>query len=122
MMFGIGCVKFLRPENLWKEFRVLRFVSVNKNGYLEQEYQDAGESVDGILAQATAAERDKTRHLWDQDQHTLSHTIVISGECDLKKNDALELDQKRYLVLAVDTVGGLGISSIIYLEERNDLK
>lgn len=84
--------------------------------------QDTGTIVDGILAQATSNERELTKHLWDQKLHSLTHTLVVSGRCDLKKSDILAYEEKAYLVLAVDNAGDLGVAGIAYLEERNDLK
>ena len=81
-----------------------------------------GIEVDGILAQATSNERELTKHLWDQKLHSLTHTLVVSGRCDLKKSDILAYEEKAYLVLAVDNAGDLGFAGIAYLEERNDLK
>lgn len=81
-----------------------------------------GTIVDGILAQATSNERELTKHLWDQKLHSLTHTLVVSGRCDLKKSDILAYEEKAYLVLAVDNAGDLGVAGVAYLEERNDLK
>ena len=85
-------------------------------------YGGLGNVVDGILAQATSNERELTKHLWDQKLHSLTHTLVVSGRCDLKKSDILAYEEKAYLVLAVDNAGDLGVAGIAYLEERNDLK
>ena len=120
MMFGN--TMYLRPGNLWKNFNVLRMHSDNVDGYLKNSYKDTGIIVDGILAQATSNERELTKHLWDQDQHSLTHTLVVSGKCTLNKSDILAYQEKAYLVLAVDNAGDLGIAGIAYLEERNDLK
>ena len=89
---------------------------------IEDACEDTGTIVDGILAQATSNERELTKHLWDQKLHSLTHTLVVSGRCDLKKSDILAYEEKAYLVLAVDNAGDLGVAGIAYLEERNDLK
>lgn len=94
----------------------------NVDGYAKNSYEDMGTIVDGILAQATSNERELTKHLWDQKLHSLTHTLVVSGRCDLKKSDILAYEEKAYLVLAVDNAGDLGFAGIAYLEERNDLK
>ena len=94
----------------------------NVDGYAKNSYEDTGTIVDGILAQATSNERELTKHLWDQKLHSLTHTLVVSGRCDLKKSDILAYEEKAYLVLAVDNAGDLGFAGIAYLEERNDLK
>lgn len=120
MMFGN--IMYLRPGNLWKSFRVLKMHVDNVDGYAKNSYEDTGTIVDGILAQATSNERELTKHLWDQKLHSLTHTLVVSGRCDLKKSDILAYEEKAYLVLAVDNAGDFGVAGIAYLEERNDLK
>lgn len=113
MMFGNAM--YLRPGNLWKSFRVLKMHVDNVDGYAKNSYEDTGTIVDGILAQATSNERELTKHLWDQKLHSLTHTLVVSGRCDLKKSDILAYEEKAYLVLAVDNAGDLGVAGIVYL-------
>lgn len=85
----------------------------NVDGYAKNSYEDTGTIVDGILAQATSNERELTKHLWDQKLHSLTHTLVVSGRCDLKKSDILAYEEKAYLVLAVDNAGDLGFQNRI---------
>ena len=113
---------YLRPGNLWKEFRRMKNQSANIGGNFEKKYVDTGEIITGILAQATVNDKEMTQHLWDQSQHSLTHTVVISGACKVKKMDLLVFEDRAYLVLANDMVGNLGVAGIIYLEERNDIK
>lgn len=113
---------YLRPGNLWKEFRVLQMKSDNVSGYLTNSYKPSGMVLTGILAQASAGEKELTQHLWDQKQHSLTHTMVMAGKCSLKKYDLLSCEEKAYLVLAVDNAGDLGVAGIVYLEERNNIK
>lgn len=116
---------FLRPGNLWKTFDVSRNITTNQNGYPVSGYQRTGEQVTGVISQADTNQAERTKHLWDQDQHSLSHTLVLKGRHDLRKGDLLastEDDRKAYLVLATDDPTGLGIAGLVYLEERNDLK
>lgn len=49
MMFGNAM--YLRPGNLWKNFRVLKMHVDNVDGYAKNSYEDTGTIVDGILAQ-----------------------------------------------------------------------
>lgn len=98
------------------------FKIVNAPTQIHMMMTPTGTIVDGILAQATSNERELTKHLWDQKLHSLTHTLVVSGRCDLKKSDILAYEEKAYLVLAVDNAGDLGFAGIAYLEERNDLK
>lgn len=120
MMFGN--MIYLRPGNLWKNFKVLKMHANNIDGYATNSYKDTGLIVDGVLAQATATDKDLTKHLWDQKLHSLTHTLVMLESRSLKKMDMLAYEDKAYLVLAIDNVGDLGVASIAYLEERNDLK
>lgn len=120
MMFGNAM--YLRPGNLWKNFKVLKMHADNVDGYTKTSYEDTGAILNGILAQATSNEKELTKHLWDQNQHSLTHTLVVSGRCTLDKSDMLAYEEKAYLVLAVDNAGDLGVAGIAYLEERNDLK
>lgn len=116
---------FLRPGNLWKTFDVSRNVTTNQMGYPVSEYQKTGEQVTGVISQADSNTSERTKHLWDQDQHSLSHTLVTRGKHTLKKGDILastEDEPRAYLVLATDDPACLGITGLVYLEERNDLK
>lgn len=74
MMFGNAM--YLRPGNLWKNFRVLKMHVDNVDGYAKNSYEDTGTIVDGILAQATSNERELTKHLWDQKLHSLTHAVA----------------------------------------------
>lgn len=113
---------FLRPGNLWKDFNVLRLSVRNINGYKTEQWEDTGLMVHGVLAEASTNDAERRKHLWDQDQHSLTHTMVVRGRTDVRKGDALTLGEKAYLVLVNDDVGALGNVSLLYLEERNDLK
>lgn len=113
---------FLRPGNLDRNFRIRRMTVVTEKGYPTQKYMDTGESIQGVLAVATKRDADRMKHKWDQDQHSLTHTLVARGKCTAIKNDLLLLDEKCYLVLTCDDTATLGIVSILYLEERNDLR
>lgn len=79
----------------------------------------------GNVVLATAADtddREKTKHMWDQDQHSLTHTIVSWDGPAAKKGDVLAMDSRLFLVLAIDDAGSLGVATIYYAEERNDLR
>lgn len=113
---------YLRPGNLWKSLRLKRRKVVKVYGDTKVEYEDTGKTVTGILAEVENSQSERTKHLWDQSQHTLTHTMVVRGKADLKKGDFLAYDEKAYLVLYNDDVGELGIAGMVYLEERNDIK
>ena len=113
---------YLRPGNLWKIFKVRKLVTKNVNGYKKDTYVDADFFVRGILAEASTAEADRNKHRWDQDQHSLTHTMVVKQKYDLAKGDMLTFDSKSYLLLTMDDIAALGKSGLLYLEERNDIR
>ena len=115
---------YLRNQQYWKTCEVCRWVSENINGYLKQSYRPSGEMVRGIITQSDMNAAERTKHMWDQDKHSLSHTMVTKPAAKLRKNDLLcpTDSEKAYLVLACDDVDSLGVSGLVYLEERDDLK
>lgn len=113
---------YFRPGNLWKSFRIKEVRTRVVGGHPVTEYADAGRDIIGILADADSNIADRKKHLWDQDQHSLSHTLVVKGKPEIKKGDFLVLEERGFLVLLVDDIGALGVSGILYLEERNDIK
>ena len=114
---------YFRPGNLFKEFLVKRKDSdISSIGRPVVEYRDIGILVNGVLAEADTDDREKTKHMWDQDQHSLTHTIVSRDGPAAKKGDVLVMDSRLFLVLAIDDAGSLGVATIYYAEERNDLR
>lgn len=112
---------YLRPGNLYKSFEVTRKTTTIESGHPVEKHMPFGD-VKGILAEADAYQNDKLKHRWDQDQHSLTHTMVIRGKADLKKGDTLHRNERFFYVLATDDPGYLGGSTIIYLEERKDVR
>ncbi len=119
-MFGIPI--YLRPGNLYKEFDVIRLKSEIVSGFPKESYVNEGEHLKGILAEANSSQADMMKHRFDQSQHSLTHTLVVDGRSGMKKGDRLILEERGFLVLLVDDVGALGLSDLVYLEERNDVK
>lgn len=114
---------YLRPGNLLKEFIVKRSEQkVSDTGMPFVQYMDTGNLIRGVLAEADKNQSDRKKHLWDQEQHSLTHTIVCRGEAAAQKGDILAMDNRIFMVLLADDVGGLGVSTIYYAEERNDIK
>ena len=112
---------YLRPGNLYKSFEVSRKKTVLENGHSLDKHIPYGD-VTGILSEADAYQNDKMKHRWDQDQHSLTHTMVIRGRADLKKGDVLHREERFFYVLAADDPSYLGGSTIVYLEERKDVR
>lgn len=113
---------YLRPGNLYKDFDVIRLKVEMVSGFSKESYVNNGERVKGILSEADSNQSEKMKHRWDQDQHSLTHTLVANGRSGVRKGDHLVLGERGFLVLVVDDASAIGISDIIYLEERNDVK
>ena len=113
---------YLRLGNVWKDIQVKKRRVVKEYGNTKIVYEDTGTTVTGVIAEAADDQRERTKHLWDQSEHSLTHTMVARGRTDLKKGDMLVYGEKAYLVLYNDNVGELGMMDMIYLEERNDIK
>ena len=112
---------YLRPGNLYKTFDVTRKQTLIENGHPVEKHIPSGD-VTGILAEADSYQNDKMKHRWDQDQHALTHTMVISERTDLKKGDTLHSNERFFYVLATDDASYLGGTTIVYLEERKDVR
>lgn len=114
---------YLRPGNLEKEFIVKHSEQkVSDTGTPFVQYMDTGNLISGVLAEADKNQSDRKKHLWDQEQHSLTHTIICRGKAVAQKGDILAMDNRVFMVLLADDVGGLGVSTIYYAEERNDIK
>lgn len=111
---------YLRPGNLYKDFIIEESTaSIGTTGRPKPGYNDSGiNMLQGILAEAE--ERQKIR--WDQLQHPITHTIVQDGPPKVKEEDKLVMGNRIFLVQGVENVGSLDISTIYYVEERNDVK
>lgn len=113
---------YLRPGNLYKDLRIERLEVGVDDGFSFERYVDRGEHIHGVIAEAGNNLSDRMKHRWDQDQHSLTHTLVSDSKPDVKKGDHLIYGERGFFVLAADDIGGLGIAGIIYLEERNDIR
>lgn len=112
---------YLRPGNLWTDFVIKRKTIHNIRGHPVTEFEERG-VISGILAEASTHESDRMKHRWDQEQHSLTHTLVIRDSTDIKQGDYLSTSGRTFLVLLIEDIGNLGATGMIYLEERNDLK
>jgi len=111
---------YLRPGNLYKEFTVEQSqTAVLSNGRPVVGYNtDDHIILKGCLAQAAANEVAQ----YDQIGHRITHTIVQNGRRVAKEDDRLHLGDRTFLVKGIDEAGNLGICTIYYVEERNDLE
>lgn len=112
---------YLRPGQLKKKFTVKRNISKVINGYRKDVIEETGEEVVGILAEADTQVSERKKHLWGQEQHSITHTLVTQKATGLRKGDFLSYKERLFLVLVCDNVAAIGTASLIYLEERNDL-
>lgn len=112
---------YLRPGNLWATFQAQRLETENVNGRVVEEMKE-GKIFLGILAEADSNMADRMKHRWDQDQHSLTHTLIVRGREDIRKGDVLTMGSRNFLVLLNDDIGALGATGMVYLEERNDVK
>mgnify|MGYP002421982403 FL=1 len=82
---------YLRPGNIWTDFVVRRKSIHNILGHPVSDFEAKGE-ISGILAEASSNESDRMKHRWDQEQHSLTHTLVIRDFADVKQSLRLTLD------------------------------
>lgn len=112
---------YLRPGNLFKEFAVERSdIRLAPNGRSVQTYSfDPPTSLKGCLAEARNSEVARFGQLG----HPITHTVVQYGRRKAKEDDRLHLsDGRTFLVQGVDEAGSLGVCTIYYVNERNDVK
>ena len=98
---------YLRPGNLFKEFVIENNrQKVTSTGRVVNDHKGDGiKTLYGCLADATT-----------------ETAIVQRGTPLAKKTDKLVLGNRVFYVVAVDDTGGLGISTLYYVEERDDIK
>ncbi len=79
---------------------------------------DGTKILKGCLAEAS--DEDRTNH--NQKDHVVTHTIVQAGSPKAKRTDKLILGERVFYIVDIDDTGMLGISTIYYAEERQDVK
>lgn len=111
---------YLRPGNMQKSFAVEESqTTIKDNGRAVIEYSTSRNLViSGCLAAANAREIARFNQLG----HPITHTIVQKGRPVAKEDDRLHLGDRTFLIQGVDEAGSLGICTIYYAEERNDVK
>lgn len=113
---------YFRPETMWKDFIVKAFKETNNFGYKTEKFVETDVKFRAVLAQADAARTDRMKHLFDQDQHSITHTLTVCKKENVKKGDYVATGDRVFLVLVVDDIGDYGTAGLIYVEERNDIK
>lgn len=116
---------YLRPGNMFKEFVVeSNRQKVTSTGRVVQDTSgDGSKFLKGCLAEAS--DQDRQNH--STKEHIVTHTIVQSGPPVAKRSDKLILTDKlqtksrSFYIVEVDDVGTIGVSTIYYAEERNDV-
>ena len=111
---------YLRPGNLFKDFTIESNAQVvTGTGRVANRHSGSGaETLRGCIAEAT----DEERQNHSQKDHVVTHTIVQSGSPKAKRGDKLILGSRVFYIVDIDDCGTLGISTIYYAEERNDVK
>lgn len=111
---------YYRPGNLFKEFVIEeKSTIVTGTGRVAADYVgDGSKTLKGCLAEADA----KNKESRSTKEHTVTHTIVQAGFPLAKRTDKLILGNRVFYIVDMDDAGGLGVSTIYYAEERNDVK
>lgn len=111
---------YVRPGNLFKDFIIEKnSQKVTSTGRVANCHSgDGANIIKGCLAEAS--DEDRTNH--SQKEHIVTHTIVQSGSPKAKRADRLVLGERIFYIVNIDDAGGLGISTIYYVEERRDAK
>ena len=111
---------YVRPGNLFKDFIVEENKQVvTGTGRVANSHSGDGTKIlKGGLAEAS--DEDRTNH--NQKDHVVTHTIVQAGSPKAKRTDKLILGERVFYIVDIDDTGMLGISTIYYAEERQDVK
>lgn len=110
---------YLRTGNLVKDFVIEPLKrEVQTTGRPKTTYDTETRAIlRGVLA---SADPDAVAR-YDQTDHPCTHQIAQYGGEKAKPGDRLARDQRYYYILGVDNIGGLGIATLYYVEERKDL-
>ena len=111
---------YLRPGNLFKEFIIEsnKQVVTSTGRVVNQHTGDGANTLKGCLAEAS----NEARENHSRDDHRVTHTIVQAGKPKAKRTDKLVLGERAFYIVDIDETGSLGISTIYYAEERQDVK
>ena len=82
-------------------------------------FEEIGE-IKAMLAEAKPEEKEK----WRQLSHPITHKIIVPGRLDVAIKPGYTLDwacRKFYVQAIPKDVGGLGVWTVIYCDERPDI-
>lgn len=111
---------YLRPGNLIKDFIIEKSnESFRTSGRIRSNYDGSGfDIIQGCITEADPEQKKQ----WMQLQHPVSHVIVQRGSPKAKEDDKLVLNNRVFFIQGIDNANGLGIITMYYVEERNDLR
>ena len=111
---------YMRHGNLFKEFIIEdnRQVVTSTGRVADKHMGNGTKTLKGCLAEASADDREDH----SQKDHIVTHTIVQAGRPLAKRTDRLELGERVFYIVDIDSCGGLGISTLYYAEERRDAR
>lgn len=111
---------YMRPGNLYKDFIIESSDEViGKGGRPQRKYDDSGlRMLRGALCDATPEEK----RMWEQHEHMVTHTITQQGKPKAKPEDKLVYKDRIFLIRGIGDVSDVGIATLYYVEERNDVE
>ena len=112
--------RYLRPGNLFKDFIIEsnKQVVTSTGRVVNRHTGDGADTLKGCLAEASSSARENH----SRDDHMVTHTIVQAGKPKAKRTDKLILGERTFYIVDIDETGSLGVSTIYYAEERQDVK
>ncbi len=109
---------YLRPGELFKDFKIEVVTEhLSESGRPTVRYELSDRLLRGSLADASPKEIERC----GQRKHPITHTVVEYGMPVAKPDDKLILGNRVFLIQEVDSAGDLGIATIYYVEERDDV-
>lgn len=109
---------YLRPGNLYKDFVIEPLLTAkSSSGRTATKYDaESRELLHGVISSASPEVIER----YSQNAHPVTHTIVQPGNPKAKAGDRLILRNQAYYIEGVDNIGGLGMFTIYYVQQRED--
>ncbi|MEG1562147.1 MAG: hypothetical protein RR365_00640 [Bacteroides sp.] len=113
-----GSPMYLRTGNLFKDFIVEKKSEITTaRGRVTSGYENStGDRLSAVLADATPEERER----WDQQQHSITHTLTQRGKPHAREGDRLIFGNRLFYIQGIEEPGDIGIWTIYYTQERSD--